>query len=150
MERDSGAVEDAGNLRHRAGLAESQPFACHFSPVSEGVEPGIVDGLIRLEVEDNHRDFGLLHNRKDCRGKRIGGDIKKDESYIARLKKFGGPLRFVHRIDKACGNDFSASGRKVFLDFFQVALEPLSKSCKLRPVSLKADAEKPDFNMLGI
>ncbi len=105
VEGDPRAPEDVGDLRHRAGLAVGQPLAGHAGAVAEGVEPRVVDGGARREVEDDDRHPGPAHHGEHGGRERVGGDVEEDEVHVLLAEAVPGHRCLLRRVDEAQVHD---------------------------------------------
>ncbi len=98
---DAAAVEYVGDLRHRTRLAVSQPFAGHFRPITQAVEPVIVDGGRGRQIKNNDRNLGAANHRQHGRGQGVGGDMEKYEVNIRLAELMPRSLGFFGSVDEA-------------------------------------------------
>jgi len=148
VKRDAGAVEDVGNLRHRAGRAMGEPFAGHLRAVAELVEPRVINRRLGREVEDDDRHLRAPHNRQHGGRQRVGGDVQENQVHIRLPELVPRRERLLWRVHEAEVDDLDARQRQFLRDAREVAFEPLLQARELRPVGVQADAEESDAKLL--
>ena len=125
LEFNAGAVKSVGNFRHATGRTTGKPAA--------GVHRFIVERRFRLQIQHQHRHFGLLHNRQDLRTGGVGGRMTDEQIDIfcrqpaARLK---GLLR---RINHAQADHLGKVGQ-LGNDMLVILFQLLFQAGKLRPI----------------
>ena len=142
MEIDARALEDVGDLRHRAGAAMRQPFAGHRRAIAHAVERGVVDGARRLQVEDDDRNPGAPDHREDRRRQRIGRDVKEDQIDVFLSKAVPCLEGFGRAVDQTEIHHLDAGPGEPLGHPLHVALQSLLQPGKLRPVRIEPDAEQ--------
>ena len=144
MKIDARAVENVGNLRHRAGRAEGQPVAGHARAVAQRVEACVVNRRLGREIEDDHRHLRASDHRQHGRGKRVGRDVQEDQVHVRAPELppgLAGALGVVHQAEV---DDLDARPRELLRHAGHVALQSFLEPGELRPVSVQADAEETD------
>ena len=138
--------QHAGDFGRRAGLAVRQPHARHPAAVAQGVEPLVIDGRRRLQVEHHHRTVEPLHDGQDRRRQMVGGHIEE------------------HQIDLLAGEErsrFERAGRAVhhagvrhlharvalhpIADARLIAFQFIEQAVELAPVGIEPRSEQADF-----
>ena len=118
---NAAAVENVGDLRHRARLAEGQPFARHLRAVAETVECGVVDGGRRRQVQDDDRHFGAAHDGQDGGGKSVGGDVQKDQVDVCPPEFVSGGESFLRGINQSEIENLNAGAFELARDLLSVS-----------------------------
>ena len=140
------ARQHAGDFGRRAGLAVRQPHARHPAAVAQGVEPLVIDGRRRLQVEHHHRTVEPLHDGQDRRRQTVGGHIEE------------------HQIDLLAGEErsrFERAGRAVhhagvrhlharvalhpIADARLIAFQFIEQAVELAPIGIEPRSEQADF-----
>ena len=140
------AIEDAAEFRYRAGLAVLQPHPGHLSAVPEGIDCGIVDLRIRLDIQEYAGTTCLLGYREDSRGEAVSRDVDKKKVHAGLPQKQSGLARLLWRIDHSRIDDRDIGVPSQMLDnSLRICSEIVKKSVKLIPVSVQSGADEADF-----
>ncbi len=99
--RDSAAVEDVRDFRHRTRLAVGQPFAGHFRAVAQAVEPVIVNGRGGRKIQNDDRNLGSPDHREHGGRERVGCDVQKDEINVGAPEFVTGSESLLRCVDQS-------------------------------------------------
>ena len=138
------AAENVGDFRHGTRGAKGEPVAGHRGAVAHFIEFFVINRGGGREVQNDDGNFGALHDRQNGGRKRVSRDVQKNHVHIRRTKFVSGFKRFFGIVNQAEVDDFDAGAFEFFLDGSHITFEPRLEAFELRPVSIEADAEKPD------
>ncbi len=149
VEGDAAALEDVGDLGHRAGGAGGQPLAGHRGAVAHRVEGRVVDGPLGLEVQHDDRHARPPHDRQHRVRERVGGDVQEDQVDVGGAEVVAGVERSLGRVDEAEVHDLHARAAELLLDAAEVAAEAFFQPVELGPVGLQSDAKEAELEGAG-
>ena len=148
MISDTRTIEDTGNFRRVARLAMFQPDAGHQAAISQRIEFRVIQLRHRLQIQHDDRNACLLHNRQHGGTQRVSGDVEKNQIHLFASKKRGGFTSFRWIVHQARVGQVRSILPELAGNLALVTGQPAQQAGKLRPVSVKTDAEQSDANRI--
>src|SRR5437879_6465300 len=99
-ESDSAALEHIGDFRQGTSRTVGQPLARHLGAIAQTVEPSVINGGRRREVENDHWHFCPACHREYGGRKGISRDVQQNQIDIGAAKSMPCGERLVRSIDQ--------------------------------------------------
>ena len=145
--RDSTAVEDVCDFRHRTRLTIGQPLSGHFRTVAQAVKPVVVNGCRGRKVQNDDRHLGSPDHREHGRRESVRCDVQKDEVNVSAPEFVTRGQSLLRCVDQSQIHDLGAGPFELPGNLLSIPFQAMFKAGKLRPVSVQADSKEPDLGL---